>query len=448
MTDDKLTRLLNNLDDDLAEKEIDKLLEGIEIDLEAINEKAHHKLFENKNKLRFIKRVLPYTAAACLCLIGITGVYANDISDVVKSFFNKTAVYSTIVDGDAYYLKESHAINNQIVLESVMVSEGKLEMEMSTGLSERELGNIKIIPQDNSQAIYSPGGYSQEGKQYFFSFMNEKEGNYHITPFREFKLSIAGNTYNVLLEKAQKIDLNGKIQTAQTSADKLTGVNIGAKVLRENEKLNVQLIAAFENMGVKLEKFGEPTETKVIYVMENKGKDGVFSYGTGSKTDDLYVFDEMNNRCKLEIPQKAKAYPVTVFETTAPKDKKLTLKLPALIASYNKPIEALVFNIPHAGTVTLNKEIDFGLQKAIIKNIKRISPTSAQVEFELNTAENKNIELRSCNFYSPEIKKISAEFNGDKAVMTLESDKQLNTADIQAANPSFVINGNWQIELK
>lgn len=49
MNEDKLMQLLSNLDDDLVEKEIDKLLEGVEIDMESINKKAHDKLNSELN---------------------------------------------------------------------------------------------------------------------------------------------------------------------------------------------------------------------------------------------------------------------------------------------------------------------------------------------------------------------------------------------------------------
>ncbi|WZL71845.1 hypothetical protein QBE52_12070 [Clostridiaceae bacterium 35-E11] len=98
--------------------------------------------------------------------------------------------------------------------------------------------------------------------------------------------------------------------------------------------------------------------------------------------------------------------------------------------------------------ITLNKEIDFTIQKAIVKKITRISPTSAEVEFELNTDGNENINIRSFNFYSSDMEKISAEFDGNKAIVNLEFDKDIDTTHIEITYPDFVMNGNWIINIE
>lgn len=446
MNEDKLMELLNNMDDDLIEKEIDKLLEGADIDMDSIKKKAHQKLNSNNKKVKGKKR-LPYVVAACLCLLTITTVYADDISQAIKSFFNKTPVYSTIVDGDAYYLKESCTLNNDIKIESVMVSEGNLEIEVTTDLSLSELGEINIIPKNSTNKVYFLGGYSQGENEYYFSFMNKTENNYNIKPFKDFRIIIAGNSYHISLEEAKRLDSNDKIHTANATENNIKGVNIGATIAEENEKLNIQLITLFEDENLKLDKLGKPTESKVLSTFEDLGEEGTIATSTGNKVDSIYVFDEKDNKYEIKTQQNSKGRPITVFETTAPKDKRLILKLPAIIASYSKKVGSLSLNIPDEGEVTLNKEIDFKIQKAIIRKIKRVSPKSANIEFELNTNGDKDINIRSFNFYSADIRKISAEFNGDKAVVNLEFDRHIDTANIEISNPSFVMNGNWIINL-
>ncbi|SNS61661.1 hypothetical protein SAMN05446037_101490 [Anaerovirgula multivorans] len=448
MNEDKLIQLLNSLDDDLVEEEIDKLLEGVEIDMDSINKKAHKKLNNNNKKVKGKKRFL--YVAACLCFFSITTIYANDISQVVKAFFNKTPIYSTIVDGEAYYLKERYSLDDNIILENVMVSEGNLEMEITTDLSLDELGGISInvIPKNNPNIVYFPGGYSQEGNEYFFDFMNQTEENYNITPFKDFTLSIAGNSYEVSLEKAKSLDINSKIYASNVAAKGLEGVNIGAKIIEGNDKVNVQLITSFEDKNLKLTNFGKPKETNISLTVENRGEDGLIGSRSSSVTEDLYVFDETGNEYKLEIPQNSKGYPVTIFETNAPNNKDLTLKLPAITASYHETIDSFSLDIPNEGEVNLNKEINFRIQKAIVKNINRISPTSAEIEFQLNTGVNENINISSFHFHSPDMKKMSTEFNGDKAIMTLEFDESLVTTNLEISYPDFVMNGNWIIDMK
>ncbi len=444
MNEDKLMELLNRIDDDLIEQEIDKLLEGVEIDMESIKKKGYKKLENNKVK----RKRIPYIIAACICVLSMTIVYAEDISQAIKAFMNKTSVYSTIVDGEAYYLKEGYDLNKDIRIENVMVSEGNLEIEITTGFSKDELGEINIIPKNNPNIIYYPGGYSEEENKYNFTFMNKAEENYNIKPFKDFNIIIGGNSYNVSLEKAKSLDLDKKIYTSNVIKNNLQGVDIGAKLIDNNGKLNIQLIAGFEDKDLKLVKFGKPFKQKVFYEVEDKGKDGIFSSGTSNRTEDLYVLDEMKNQYKLEIPKNAKGRPVTTFETNAPKDKSLTLKLPAIIASYEKTIDSFSLDIPNEGEVALNKEIDFNIQKAIIKKIKRMSETSAQVELELNTHGDENIKIRSFDIYSPDIKKISTEFNGNKGIMNLEFDKNMNKTNVKISYPDFIMNGNWVIDMK
>ncbi len=450
MNEDKLIRLLNNCDDDLVEKEINKLLEGVEIDMDSISKKANQKLRDSDKKLKRRKR-FPFVAAACVCLLCITTVYADEISDAIKGFFNKTPIYSTIVDGDAYYLKEGYYLGDDIKIESVMVSEGNLEMELTTDLSEKELGEMEIIPENDSNTIYGIGGIGGNSeKEYSISFMNKKEGNYNIKPFKDFKFIVAGNTYDVSLEKAESLDLNKKIYTSDDATiNNIKGVNIAAKIIDTGEKLNIQLITAFEDKDLKLSRFGKPMETKVTSRSENLGE-GKGTISSKSKTllEELYVFDEINNKYKLEIPENSKGRPVTIFETNAPKDNNLKLKLPSIITQYEKTIDSFSLKLPNEGEVNLNKEIDFTIQKAVIKKIKRLSPTSAEAEVELNTDGDENIKIRMFSFDSTDFKKTSAEFKDDKAIINLEFDENIDTTNIEIGWPSFVMNGDWVINMK
>lgn len=452
MNEDKLFELLSNLDDDLIDNEIDKLLEGADIDMDSIKRKSYEKL-NNKNKRGKGKKRLPYVVAACLCLLTITTVYADDISQVIKSFFNKTPVYSTIVDGDAYYLKEGYSLDDDIKIESLMVSKGNLEMEITTDLSHSKLGDISIIPQNSPNAIYSPGGHSHregdKGNEYFFLFVNQTEKNHNIKPFKDFELIIAGKSYDISLEKAKSFDSKDKIYASNPSANDIKGVNIGAKINKENKKLNIQLITSFEDKDLQLYRFGgKPTEKKLRSTWENLGEEIASSSEYYFETCNLYVVNEIGNRYELEIPQNPKAYPITIFETNAPKDSNLTLKIPSITTSYTQKIDSLSLSIPKEGEVTLNKEIDFKIQKAVLKNIKRISPTSASVEFELNTDSHENISIIDFNFYSTDIKKVSAEFSSNKGVMNLEFDENIDTADIEISYPKFEMNGDWVVNLK
>lgn len=446
MNEDKLMQLLNSLDDDLVEKEIDKLLEGVEIDMKSINERAHNKLNNQYKKVKSRKRHV-YLAAACLGILSVTTLYAKDISEAMMSFFNKTPVYSTIVDGKAYYLKESCTLNEHLTIESVMVSEGNLEMELTTDLSLDEVEDIHIIAKDNPNIVYVSGGYSYEENKYSFLFMNETEQNYHIIPFKDFDLVIAGNTYEVSLDEAVSFDADSEIYTLDTEKNNVEGINIGAKIIDNNGKTNIQLITSFEDKKLKLSRLGKPKEISSYWTFENLGERGMTGSSSGSETEAIYVLDEEGNHYPLDIPKDSKGGPVTLFETNAPKGKRLTLKLPAIIAVYHEQIDTLQVSIPEEGEVLINKEIDFKIQKARMKRIKRISPTSVEIELELNTGLNDKINLRSFSFSNMNLKKTTAEFDSNKAVMTIEFNEEVTHADLEISSPEFVIDGDWVIDI-
>ncbi|AFS79054.1 hypothetical protein Curi_c20500 [Gottschalkia acidurici 9a] len=446
MKEEKLIELLNSFDDDLIDQEIDKLLEGTEVDMKSIKEKAYKKLNGNK---KIKKEKLPYIAAACIGILSISTVYASEISEALKSFLNKTPIYSTIVDGDGYYLKESYKLDDKIKLESVMVSDRVLEMELS-GLNESELDMeaISVISKDDTNTVYHPVGYSIEKGKHFFSFANKTEKNYNIKPFKDFKLIIGEKSYDISLEKANKLNLSGKIYTDNSGKNGMKGVNIGAKLVDKNRKTNLQIVTSLEDKDLKLSRFGRPNESKLISEYENLGSKGINSSAKNAETDKIYVFDENNNKYELKVPEDSKGTPVTIFETDAPKDKNLTLKIPSVIAYYEKEFDSFNINIPKEGEIALNKEIDFKMQKVVAKSIKRTSPTSAEIEFDLNTMENKNINIRTFDFYSGDIKKMYSEFEGNKAIMKIEFDKDIDKAKIKLSWPEFEMNGNWEIEMK
>ncbi len=446
MSEDRISAMLRNLDDDLIEKEIDHLMDGAECDMESVKKKAYRKLEKYNKKTRFRKR-LPYAAAICACFICINAVYADEISRAVKSFFNKTPVYSTMVDGSAYYLNAPLALDDSLVIDSFIVAGDRLEMRCTSKLGADVLEDMKIVPQDAGGTQYVMGGYGKDGdNRYMFSFINGKEKNYNIKPFKSFDLVVGGKTYLVHLDPAQSLDSTQKLAAGETAAD-IDLVTVGANSIEKNGKLGVQLIASFQDQNMKLRAFGRPVNATVQNTVENL-EQGLVSHGTPSQTETIYGTDQSGVRYKLEVPADAKARPVTTFETDAPQDSRLTINLPALLATYEKSIAGLAISIPEDGEKIINSDIDMVAQKATVKSIKRLSPKSAELVFQLNTGDEEYVRISSFHVYSKDIKKISSEFSGDKAVMILEFDRDIDETELDISWPTFVINGNWTINMK
>ena len=354
-----------------------------------------------------------------------------------------------MVDGKAYYLPERLKLDDQTTVDSFMVASDRMEMELTSDLSGEAICNIKVVPQNNSSVEYTSGGFSVEGdNKYFLLLVNDKEKNYKFIPAKEYNLLLGGKTFTMALEEAKSLDGTQKLAESAPNANKIDLVTVGANSIERDGKQAVQLIASFKDQDMKLEAFGESKNKISRLTMENLGKNGLTSNGTGLKVGDIYATDEKGSKYKLEKPKDAKTMPITTFVTEAPQGTSLTVTLPALQACYQKNVDSLSINIPKNGMETLNREVDLIAQKAVVQSVERLSPTSAKLTFKLNTGNQEFVKIKSFNVYNSDVKKIDSEFNGDTAIMTLEFNKRIDAADLEVSWPSFEINGNWTINLK
>lgn len=449
MSEDKFIWMLNQLDDDRAEKEIDKLMEGVDFDMESIKRKAVHKLARH-NKKSNLRRRLTYAAAVCACFVCLNAVYADEISQTIKSFFNKTPVYSTMVDGKAYYLPENLKLDEQTTINSFMVSADRMEMKLTSDLSPEVICSLKMVPKNDSSIEYTTGGYSGDGeKKYSLFLMNEKEKiDNKFKPAKEFNLLLGDKTYSISLEEAKSLDGTQKLTESAPGSNRIDLVTVGVNSIEKDGKRAVQLIASFKDKDMKLHAFGKPSEDTVKRTVEDMGKDGITSTGTGFKFGDIYATDEKDNKYKLEKPEGVRAMPVTTFVTGAAKDTKLAVNVPALVAAYEKKVGSVKISIPKNGEDSPKREVDLLAQKAIVKSVTRLSPTSARLVFQLNTGVEKFVKVRSFNVYSEGIKKVDSEFNGDTATLTLEFKNNIDEATLDISWPEFEMDGNWTIDLK
>jgi hypothetical protein len=448
MNEDKMISVLSNLDDDLLEKEIDFLMGEVACDMESINKKAQQKLEKYKRKTKLKKR-LPYAAAACLCLICINTVYADEISQAVKSFFNKTPVYSTMVDGKAYYLENSLVLDDNLTIDSMIVSESGVEMECTSQLANNILGAMTIIPEDIPDAQYIIGVYMKESNnKYYFTFADGKEKSFNIIPFKDFVLLVNGKTYSITLTEAKSLNDAQKLTVGHAASSEVDLVTIGANGIEKNGKQAVQLIASFKNEDIKLGAFGQPVEPTAKIKIENLSDGGRVGSSTSWDTKEIYATDKSGAKHKLTVPTDAHAWPITTFETDAAIGSPLTVNLPALLATYENSLANIRINIPQKGETLLNQDIDLIAQKAVVKSIKRLSPTSAELTFQLNTGADKYVSIYYFLMLSEDVRTIAGEFSGDQATATLEFDNNVNAFVLDISRPTFVVKGNWTINMK
>lgn len=448
MNEDQMISLLSRLDDDQLAKEVDKLMAGVDFDEESIKRKAIQKLSGYSRKVKR-RRNLSYAAAVCACFVCLNVAYADEISETIKSFFDKRPVYTTMVDGKAYYLPQSLKLNDKTTITSLMVSDDRMEMELTSDLSPELLYQMKMIPQNDPDTEYGIGVYAKNGdKKYSLDFANVKEKKFKFKPSKDFSLLLEGQTYAIHLEEAKPLNQTQQLSASRPGSNKIDLVTVGANSIEQNGKREVQLIAAFKETGLKLIGFGEQLEKTNMFEVENLGKDGIISSSTSPSMADIYAYDEKGIAYKLERPQDANTMPVTTFKAEASKEINLTVYVPALQACYENAVVSFPVNIPETKTENLNREVDLVAQKAIIKSVERISPSSAKMVMQLNTGAQEYVKIKSFMIYSEDVKKIEAEFSGDKCVLMIELKEGVNEADFEVSWPRFEMIGNWSINLR
>jgi len=413
-----------------------------------MGERVKSALISGNQKSRSIPRrplaLYGYVAAVLLLFVSINTVYADNISQALRSLFGMTPVYSTTLEGKAYYLKNPVTLDKNLTIESFMVADGLMEMEFETDLGTKIFKHMKVVAKDGPSAQYFIEGVVEDPKNhYLFFFTNEAKD---IKPAPAFDLIISGKTYSVALAEAKNLDTSG-ISPAEAS-NKINLVSVGAASTDKNGKQVVQFIATFSDNSLKLTALGDPVDKKVIANYEQK-ENGMIYCITEDKTHPLYAIDKSGAKYKLTAQTDTKAQPITIFETDASPGRPLTVKVPALLATYEKALGITKVSIPNNGEKTLNQAVDLVAQKAVLKSAKRTSPTSAVLTFQLNTGANKNIAIRSFDISSGgSIKKYNAEFSGNKAVVTMEINRGTEVLELGIARPEFVMNGGWTINLK
>lgn len=462
MNEKELLNLMNSMDDDLIDKKIDEFMseKGECININNIKEKALNKMNNANGKRCGLKR--KYAAAVLVAAtVTISTVYAGDISNTIKSFINKSQVYSTVVDGDAFVLTEELRLDDDYSLTDVSVTKGDFQVTVKSNkkIDDGKVShlNISAVAKNKPNVKYTAGGYSLDENRelMFLLFMNETENNYNIEPFKDFTFNIGGKSFDVSLSKAESVKVDNNIAigspepvaNSTVSPQPVTAATIGANAIANNGNINIQLLTSFKDGELELGTIGEPVAIKFQSRFENQDN-GILSSGTSSMANPIKAFDESNNEYTLVIPKDSKRSPVTIFETTAKLGTPLTVKVPAVTVNYRKEVASgVILNIPKEGEAVINKELDFIIQKAVAKSIKRIDVDKAVVTFELNTGADKSIFITDMGVYSKNVKNAETVIEGNTAVMTMTFEKGVETVDFRFSWPYYVIRGNWSIEL-
>lgn len=464
MNDDEMKKFMQNIDSDLLCQQLDTLPGEPEIDMPAITQKAMEKLAayeagEHRAAPETIrttqpnptlqeahpmkkKRYTPFVAAALIAVVGVSTVYADDLSNFLQSFFNKTAVYETVVDGKAYYLAEPVAIGNGM-LDQVIFTQETLNVSLTYPLEDPDkLPRFEI--RTPAGDVYTPGGYMPtENGGLFLSFFNEPEGNYVFNPGDKFTLSVGETDYDITLSAGAPVTEQGEIlPSAENSID---WMNVGYQ--KNADGLN--LLVSFDDPNLKLRNIGAPASTDYRHTFENR--DGIISGGTGGGTLALVATDAQGNSYACTEKESIPGTTANRFTLDAPTDLPLTLTITSISAGYEKQLAEATIAIPadHQETA-LNTEIDLGLQKLMLKSITRTSDTTAVIQLAMNTGDKAQVQITDPGFYSPQLTSATFRADGGSATATFEIvfEKDLTSFDLVASWPWFVINGQWTLDIQ
>lgn len=438
MTEKQIQALMQNLDNDLLSKELDELMSGMEFDLDSITKKAFIKLNKEQLKMKR-KRIYPLVAACLITVIGVSNVYAGEISDFVGSFFNQRAIYSTISDGSAYYLKSPLQLGKESKLENVIFAKDKLEMNLTFPLSGDKLPEISAAGENGE--LYKPGGYSYDDDHLYISFWNEAGQNYVFSPAQELKLMIDKKSYNVRLTEGAPVVGSGEIKPAEPTA--IDWVKVGYQKTNQG----VQILTSFTDKDLKLLGIGEPAQKTVTETFKNENS--LTRSGTSAKTNPLLGYDQEKHVYPYNQAKNAVGRPVTQFESQVPAGKEIELKIPSLVVGYEKNLSNFEVPIPGLNEEKqIGREIDLKLQKITLESIKRTSATTAELKFALNTGATAGVAVREADLYSKDVLSGDSVWQGDECTMRINFNETLKDIKFEVGWPKFVVNGNWTLKIK
>ncbi len=452
MNEKELHELIQSIDISLVEQELEDLTTDLEIDMDSISKKAYERLKKGKRKMK--RRFLPIVAASLIVVAGVSSIYASDISDFVRSFFNKKEVYSTIVDGEAYYLEEPVALGDGSSIDEVIFTKNTLDMRLTYPTKDGIVPKVELVT--NTGEVYTPGGYGyadDKKRELLFSFWNEEEGNYIFKPAKEVELILNGKGYAFTLTEGEQVIKEGEIippvdNIAEASSDKeevtktvIDWVNIGYKKIDGG----ISIVTSFDDKELKLSAIGTMKYNDVRTNFKND-RSGIIGGGTSSATLPLIGVNAENKEYLfVQDKNSALARPVTKYLAELPAGKSVELQVPSIMVKYEKRLIELDLDLPEdTDEVSFNKELDLKLQKMQLDSIKRTSPTTATLMFTLNTGDKREVEIREASVYSKDVKSAELNWNNGKCIMEAVFEEGTEKITLSVGWPEFVVNGDWK----
>lgn len=155
-----------------------------------------------------------------------------------------------------------------------------------------------------------------------------------------------------------------------------------------------------------------------------KNENGIQSSGTSSKTNPLLGYDKDKNVYTYNQAKNAVGRPITQFESQAPVDEEIELKIPSLLVGYEKNFSDIDVAIPGLNEEKgIGREIDLKLQKITLETIKRTSATTVELTFALNTGDTAEVAVREVNLYSKDVHSGNSHWQDNVCTMQISFDE-------------------------
>lgn len=422
MDENKAMQQMTDFNNDLIQQTFGDLMGDIDIDIDSITLKAHQKMEKEKITMKNRKRRIASLIAACLVVtMGMTYVYAAEISEFVKSLMGKTGVYSTIVDGSTYYLHAPLDLDNGHILEKAMFDRDTLELKIITGT--QNAPNISVIVNGKEMGMDSAGYMGEEDGMSLF-FLN-------VSPASSFDIIVDGKRYAVALASSTSVVDGSNI--IEAVPNDIQWIHMGYKKIENG----IQIFTTFDDSEIRLNSLVIPQSDRVTQTIV-----GNYSGERREEFQPLIGYDRNGNSYEYSYDPNDMGRPLTMFTSSAPANTEMSVKVPGISVSTDKNV-TLTIPIPTDGKDTSTQTVDLGLQSMTLQSIERTSDITATLIFKLNTGKNNNVRLWHASADNSSI--TSGEFVWENGVCTMEVafDEGMDSLKMVLEAPIFLVDGNW-----
>lgn len=457
MDEQKIMELFEQLDQDLVESEVDELMKEVDYDSEAIKEKALGKVRQLNKKRALIGKIVKLTTVAACVSIALTSfVFRENISAAFKGFFGQRSVGTGVVVGDGYELEEPIKLSEDILVKSAFAFKDTIEVDVETDLSLKQLDPIQLIArhqEDDSDEVdvyYEATGYSVIDKGYHFLFAKD-EINTSILVQSSYTLVLAGKNYDIQLEQGEEIQVGEEVnmETKNEEDPLLKGIHLAYRELPNDEKLqSFQILVDFEDDKTQLLSIGMPSILEAVGGLEYPEDGGIISWGSSGITDPLIAYDTKDNKYEVEYYQQTvslprQSYYIDAGDTQVDGIKKI--QVPAILTTYKVEKQKREVDLPESGVLTMDEDINLGLESIKIKEIERVDETTVNITLLNNTQKLHNVWIRSVQVDSGDIRKMECQFTREEAKLTIELKEKIDTLKLDFYNPEYIWEGNWTV---